>query len=115
MATLPTQTISRAGIAETLVAAAGGGDAMEAGSGMALKVVNGGGGSITVTIAIPAGASGYPDTAYTNTVVTVPAGATRWIGPIRADQYRDPTTGLATITYSGVTTVTVGAFKNPGV
>jgi hypothetical protein len=115
MATLATQTINRLGIAETLAAANAGGDAMECGSGMALKVTNGGGAPITVTLAIPAGASGYPDSAYTNTVVTVPAGASRWIGPVRAEQYRDPTTGLCTITYSAVTTVTVGAFKNPGV
>jgi hypothetical protein len=115
MATLATQTISRAGITESLAAAAVGGDAMEVGAGMMLKVVNGGGSSINVTIAIPAGASGYPDSAYTNTVVAVPNGSHKWIGPIRAEQYRDPTTGLATITYSAVTSVTVGAFKNPGV
>ncbi len=115
MATLATQTISRAGLAESLTAAGGAGDAMECGPGMALKVNNGSGSAITVTIAIPAGASGYPDSVYTNTQVSVPAGQHRWIGPIRADQYRDPTTGLATITYSSATTVTVGAFKNPGV
>lgn len=115
MATLTTQVISRAGIAEALVAAAGGGDAMECGAGCMLKVLNGGGAPITVTLAVPAGVSGFPDTAYPNTTVSVPAGAHRWIGPISPQQYRDPTTGLCTITYSGVTTVTVGAFKNPGV
>lgn len=115
MATLTTQTMSRLGIAEALVAAGGAGDAMECGSGMMLKVNNASAGSINVTIAIPAGASGYPDSAYTNTVVAVPAGAHRWIAPIRAEQYRDPTTGLATITYSASASVTVGAFKNPGV
>jgi hypothetical protein len=111
VATLATQTINRAGVVEALTAAAGGGDAMSCGSGMMLKVLNGGGSPITVTIAIPAGASGYPNAAYTNTAVSVSNGTAKWIGPVTAPLYADPTTGLATITYSGVTTVTVGAFN----
>jgi hypothetical protein len=65
MATLTTQVINRAGAVITPVAAAGGGDAMSCGSGMMLEVVNGGGSPITVTLAIPSGASGYPNAAYT--------------------------------------------------
>lgn len=109
MATLTTQAINRAGVAETLVAAAGGGDACEAGTGMALKVNNGGGAPITVTVAIPAGVSGIPNLAYGNQTVTVTNGTSKWIkiGP----EARDPVTGLATITYSAVTSVTVGAFQ----
>jgi hypothetical protein len=74
-----------------------------------LRVVNGGGGSINVTIAIPSGASPYANVAYTSTVVAVGAGVTKDIGVIQAGIYQDPTTGLATITYSGVTSVTVAA------
>lgn len=109
MATLTTQNITRLGIAESLVAAAGGGDACEVGQDMMLKVVNGGGSSINVTLAIPAGASSIPNVPYTSAVIAVANGAHRWIkiGP----EMRDPTTGLCTITYSGVTSVTVGAFR----
>lgn len=103
--------INRAGAVVTPVAAAGGGDAMACGQGMMLEVVNGGGSPITVTLAIPAGASGFPNTAYTSTAVVVTNGTTKWIGPVSAQQYQDPTTGLCTITYSGVTTVTVAAVQ----
>src|SRR6266545_3844613 len=109
MATLTEQVINRAGTVITPVAAAGGGDAMPCGPTNSLKVVNGGGSSITVTIAIPAGASGYPNAAYTSTAVSVTNGTTKDIGPILGPLYQDPTTGLATITYSGVTSVTVAA------
>lgn len=110
MATLATQNITRAGVAESLVAAAGGGDACEVGPGMMLKVVNGGGAPITVTLAVPSGLSTIPNLAYGNDAVSVPNGSHRWIkvGP----EFRDPVTGLCTITYSAVTSVTVGAFNN---
>lgn len=109
MATLTTQVVNRAGTVITPVAAAGGGDAMSCGPNNYLKVVNGGGSPINVTIAIPSGASGYPNVSYTNTVVSVTNGTTKDIGPIAAPIYQDPTTGLATITYSAVTSVTVAA------
>jgi hypothetical protein len=109
MATLTSQVITRAGTVITPVAAAGGGDAMSPGATNFLRVVNGGGSPITVTLAIPAGASGFPNTAYTNTAVSVTNGTTRDIGPLPAQQYADPTTGLVTITYSAVTSVTVAA------
>jgi hypothetical protein len=32
------------------------------------------------------------------------------IGPFPADEYADPTTGLASVTYSASTSVTVGVF-----
>jgi hypothetical protein len=80
MATLTTQVINRAGVVVTPVAAAGGGDAMSCGSGMMLEVVNGGGSPITVTLAIPSGASGYANAAYTSTAVSVTNGTTKWIG-----------------------------------
>lgn len=111
MATLTTQSISRAGIVPSYAAATAGGDAMSCGPGMFLHAKNGSGGSITVTIAIPSGASGYTNVSYTNTAVAIAAGAEKMIGPIVAPLYQDPTTGLATITYSGVTSLTVGAFN----
>jgi hypothetical protein len=112
MATLTTQTITRSGTTPTYAAATGGGDAMACGTDMFLHVKNASGGAITVTIAIPAGATGYPQAAYTNTVVSVPATTgDKMIGPIVAPLYADPTTGLATITYSGVTSLTVAALN----
>jgi hypothetical protein len=111
MATLTTQVVTRAGTVVTPVAAAGGGDAMACGQNMMLEVVNGGGAPITVTLAIPAGASGYANAAYTNSTVSVTNATTKWIGPIPAPLYQDPTTGLCTITYSAVTSVTVAAVQ----
>jgi hypothetical protein len=111
MATLTTQVINRAGAVITAVAAAGGGDAMQCGSTMMLEVINGGGSPITVTLAIPAGASAYPNVAYTSAAVVVTNGTTRWIGPVVAQLFQDPVTGLCTITYTAVTTVTVAAVQ----
>ncbi len=112
MATLSTQTIVRTGLAPTYAAAAGGGDAMETGDDMFLHVKNTSGGAITVTVAIGASQSTISGVAYTNTAVSVPATTgDRMIGPISSIPYKDGTTGLATITYSGVTNLTVAAIK----
>lgn len=111
MATLTPQVINRAGTQITLVAAAGGGDAMACGATNFLRVNNGGGSPITVTLAIPSGVSGFPNAAYTNTAVSVTNGTEKSIGPIPAQLYADPVTGLCTITYSAVTSVTVGAIQ----
>src|SRR5207244_332394 len=111
MATLTTQVINRAGAVITPVAAAGGGDAMEVGSGMMLEVVNGGGSPITVTLNIPAARTYEPNVAITSPAVSVTNGTTKWFGPIDAATFADTTTGLLTITYSAVTSVTVAAVK----
>lgn len=111
MATLTTQVINRAGAVITPVAAAGGGDAMAVGSGMMLEVVNGGGSSITVTLAVPAARTFEPNVAITSPAITVVNATTKWIGPVDAQTFMDPTTGLCTITYSGVTSVTVAAVQ----
>ena len=112
MATLTAQTITRAGTIETLAAATGGGDAAPCNPDNYLKVNNGGGSAITVTLAIPANASGYSSVAYANSVVSIAAGQAKLIGPLFPPVYQDPITGLCTITYSGVTSVTVGVFCN---
>lgn len=109
MATLTTQVINRAGVVITPVAAAGGGDAMSCGATMMLEVVNGGGSPITVTLAVPSGVVAAPNIAITSPVITVVNGTTRWIGPVVAQFFQDPVTGLCTITYSAVTSVTVAA------
>jgi len=109
MATLTTQVINRAGSVITPVAAAGGGDAMQCGSGMMLEVTNGGGSPITVTLVVPAARTFVPNVAITSPVVSVTNGTSRRIGPVDAVTFADPVTGLCSITYSAVTSVTVAA------
>lgn len=110
MATLTTQTINRAGLGPTYAAAAGGGDAMSCGSGMFLHIKNTGGASITVTLVVPSSRTYEPNVAITSPVITVPSTTgDRMIGPIDAGTFADPVTGLCSLTYSGVTSVTVAA------
>lgn len=111
MATLTTQVVNRAGVTLTFGAAAGGGDAMSCGSGMFLYVKNGGGSPITVTLAVPSGVVAAPNLPISNLAVSVSNGSEKCIGPVSAQFFQDPTTGLCTITYSGVTSVTVAAVQ----
>lgn len=108
MATLTTQNITTAGITPSYAAATGGGDAMVPGSSNFLHVKNGGGSSITVTVVTPATVDA--SLAVADRAVTVAAGAESMI-KVTPELYRDPATGLAAITYSGVTTVTVAAIS----
>lgn len=111
MALLANQVITVAGTTPTLVAAAVGGDTVTPRPNLFLWVKNGGGASVTVTVddpnsVSPGGAKQFdPDLS-----VAVPAGADRLIGPLDPTRFTNPTTGVAAITYSGVTSVTVGAF-----
>jgi hypothetical protein len=107
MATLATQVIAQAGTAITFAAATGGGDACATGSDVKLLVKNGAGSSMTVTLVTPGNVDG--DLAIADRAVTVAAGVTTGI-PI-TDRYLDPATGLAAITYSSVTTVTVAVIR----
>ena len=111
MATLTKQTIVPAGTNPSYVAAAGGGDKVAPGPTTFLHVKNGGGAPITVTVddptsVGPAGAQAFnPDLS-----VSVTNAQERMIGPI-TERFANPADGLAAITYSGVTTVTVAAFQ----
>jgi hypothetical protein len=112
MATLTTQVIVRTGVAPSYVTPAGGGDACEVGDDIFLHVKNASGSPVTVTLAIPSSNSGYSGAVYTNTAVSVPATTgDRMIGPITAGLYKDPTTGLCTITTSAQTSVTIACIK----
>ncbi len=108
MALLTTQQIANSGLNPSFVAAAGGGDTFRAEDTVFLVVKNGGGSSITATIATPATSS--EGLAIADAAVSVTNGQERWIGPFK-DEFRDPATGLVTVTYSGVTSVTVGVFR----
>jgi hypothetical protein len=109
MANLATQNITRAGVAPTYVAAAGGGDTFTPDDRTYIHVKNASGGAITVTVVTPAVV--IPDMAIADTAVSVPAAGERILGPFPPQYYADPADGLADITYSGVTSLTVGVFK----
>ena len=109
VATLTVNKIGRAGINITtsdLVAATAGGD-LWANTGAEFLIVNNAGvGAVTVTLAIQATVDGQ---APANRTVTVPNGDIMLIGPFPPNSYNDASSN-AKITYSGVTSVTVGAF-----
>lgn len=109
MATLTVQEITRLGSIITPVAAAAGGDKLAPSSDTWLRVVNGGAGAITVTVVTPNTA--FPDVGIADLSVSVGAGVTREIGPLPYEHFANATDGLADITYSGVTTVTVAAVR----
>ena len=105
MATVTTQAINRTGPTPTYAAVTGGGDACEVGDDIFLHFKNTNAATYTVTLAIPAAASTYPNVAYTNVAVTIPATTgDKMIGPVSAGLFKDPTTGLCTLTYTGTTT-----------
>lgn len=117
MANLTINNLALSGLVDTLSAAAGGGDAVQA-VGEAqdtwIEVANGGGSSINVTIAKKSGVStvtvpGLGPTTVSDMVVAVANGARNKIGPFPAHYIQAD--GSVSIAYSGVTSVTVGAFR----
>lgn len=113
MATIATQTITRAGVSTSYAAITGGGDACECGDNIFLQFKNTNAATYTVTLVVPSGASPYPNLPYSFTGVVIPATTgDKWIGPVSA-VFKDPTTGLCAITYTGTTTNgTVACVKN---
>lgn len=106
MATLTTQTITKDGITPSYASAAGGGDRFTPGDTTYLEVINGSGGSITVTIDSKVPSNYGTDV---NLAVAVAAGARAKIGPLPAQRFA-ASDGLGDISYSGVTSLTVGVF-----
>ena len=96
--------------AATTQAALVGGDAYKVQGVEWLVIVNGSGSSVTVTIAAVADNFGLVSSSN-NITLAVPAGKTGIIGPLAATKYAD-SNGLAQITYSAVTTVTVGLYTD---
>lgn len=107
MALLAQQIIDADGVIPAYVSAAGGGDTCLPGKGSFLHYKNGSGGSITVTLVTPGTVEGR--LAVEDQQRAIAAGAEAMI--LVGDEYRNPTTGLASITYSGVTSLTVGNFR----
>jgi hypothetical protein len=108
MAALTTKIIGLDGVAITFADATSGGDTCETGPGVALLVKNGDASSHTVTLATPGTVRGL---AIADRTVTVAAGAEEAV--LVTSDYRDPSTGLASITYDGVTSVTVAVIRVP--
>lgn len=106
MAALPTQVPPLTGLAVDFDAAAGGGDTCLTGAGVLLLVRNGDAGSHTVTLVTPGTVDGL---AIADRAVVVAAGAIEAIPVTNA--YRNPSTGRASITYDGVTSVEVAVVR----
>jgi hypothetical protein len=113
MATLTPIVPTLAGTVETApAAAAAGGDVFPAvlGATYLLRIINGGGSLITATLDDPSSQSPPGATAF-NPDVAIPVtnGTTKSCRISRKDvaRLRNPTTGMISIAYSGVTTVTV--------
>src|SRR5690606_28115025 len=108
MAELTVQVITRVdgGLEPTYAAADSGGDTVRDVRNLFLHVRNGDASPHTVTIVTPGTVGGLAIEDYTS---TVPAGEERLIGPI-GELFR-ASTGLASISYDGVTDVTVAAFR----
>lgn len=108
MATLTVQSIPAGGLSPAYSAAAGGGDKLKPGKTTFLHVINGSGAPITVTIATPGNVSGL---AIADRAVTVGASDEQMI-PVPADLYANAAdSGLASVSYSAVTSVTVAALR----
>ena len=106
MALLTTQNIVTAGIAVTYSAVAAS-DTVVPGVTDFIHVKNGGGSPTTVTITTPGTVDGL---AIADRAVVV-TNATEKMIKIPAEFYRDPATGLATVTCSPTTSVTIAALR----
>lgn len=113
MATLTVTDLSvdGGGATVSLTAAAGGGDDFpnDNEERTFFVVNNGGGGAITVTFDSVALSSYGADN---DVAETVGAGVEKMFGPFHGGRYNDANDRVS-VSYSGVTTVTVGAFRLP--
>lgn len=109
MAALTTNLVTSVGgepdVAGALVAAAVGGDTAEVGPGLFLYVANASAVTVTVTLDTPGTADGHAIADGTLVVLAADDGFIPLTNIFRGS------TGRASITYSAVTTVTVGVFK----
>lgn len=105
MALLALQSISKSGVVPTFAAATGGGDTVSS-TARFLVVKNGGGAPITVTIT-PTGNTSY-GVALPAQTITVTNATEKWIN--LADSSYLNASNVVPVTYSGVTSVTVGSF-----
>lgn len=109
MALLAPQQVGITGLKPTMQAAAGGGDTIRPDDRARLHVKNGDAASKTVTIVVPGTTFGQanPDVA-----AVIPAGEEWDFAGFGDPRLIDPTTGLVSVTYSAVTSVTVALTRN---
>lgn len=109
MALLSVQQATLSGTPVTYQAAAAGGDTFSPGSSdsVALRVKNGGASAMTASIQFP-GQTPYGVNNPARQSSSIPAGTEVVIGPIPQSAI-DTSTGLVSVTYSGVSSVTVAA------
>jgi hypothetical protein len=109
MADLTTSTVTVANpkldLAAALTAAASGGDTAEIADGAIFVLNNASAGTITATFVTPGTVNGL---AISDATMAVPAGK---IGVMPLANVFRQATGRCNVTYSGVTTVTVGVLK----
>jgi hypothetical protein len=109
-ASIPLQVVTKAGITPaSLQAATGGGDTMAPGPSNYLIVANGDSSPHTVTVTRVTPCSDGDSSPLHDIVVVVVNGTTRWIA-VDA-RYGRTSDGLAAVTYSAATAVTVGAVQ----
>lgn len=108
MAALTTTVMPLGGGTVTYTAAAGGGDTCQVGAGVLLLVKNGDASAHTVTMVTPGTVNGL---AIEDRAIEVAAGAVVGI-PVHQD-YRNPATGRASITYDAVTDLEVAVIRVP--
>lgn len=114
MALLAIQSVDADGIpaidaVDTAVSAS---DTCPTGKGVFLVVINGNAGACDVTLDDPTSATPEDATAFNpDVVMSVPAGKTGII-PV-PDRYKNPSSGLATVTFSVQTSVTAAVLRLP--
>lgn len=109
MADLVTQDVTRAGLTPAFTACSGGGDKFIPDNDVYVELVNGSGGALTATFATPGNVDGEP---IADRAVSVPAGGRKKIGPFPKNIFADNADGgKCAITYSGVTSLTIGVFQ----
>jgi len=116
MAALTVQNIVAPGLSPAYAAAAAGGDTISVRTDErdVVHIKNGGAGAVTVTVAAVSTSVGVPSygtLAVPDMAVSIPAGEERFIGPF-PHAYINSIANVS-LTYSGVTTVTVAAIRLP--
>lgn len=110
MATLAVTELSpAAGITDVVASAAGGGDVFPNTGKEWVEVINGGAGSINVTVTPVNKINGLT---ISPLVIAVGAGVRKKLGPFDPGIFNNGS-GQVALAYSGVTTVTVGVYKAP--
>lgn len=109
MSTLTVQIITLTGVTPSLAAATAGGDQWANTGREFLHVKNDGAASINVTVnSQKACNQGFDH----DVVIAVPAGEQRQIGPFSKERFNDDD-GYALVTYSDVTSLTIGVVRLP--